>query len=151
MNGIKVGVAIMCLAALAGCDQLVPYRTASQQRPIWTYNSSSDYGRPGPGAKTDAQARIDNAAQRTRLQQQLTQRTAAQGSSVRQMSDNQCYDLDGAMPPDANEARYRTPQEQWCIQLGLSHETSANNEFPGMLPDGARATSLGNGHWLVQP
>jgi hypothetical protein len=93
----------------------------------------------------------------------VQRRTVQQGNKVHRVSDDACENLLLRVPQPATSDlappwvtgqpspynQYLTPQENWCMALGRSHESPANNQFPGMLPDGWHAVPLGNGSWQI--
>lgn len=119
---------------------------ADYQRAYWDDQAAKHW-------EEDAPDRARKAVLQEEAVQQASIREAQQGPT-RRLNDDQCrkamrgFDASisvnsGHLPPA------HTPQETYCIALGQSHESVADNRFPGFLPDGARAVYSGNGHWRI--
>lgn len=148
------------VALIAGCATTPaqmyfgrPPMSAAAYNPVSYYSAQNCLG-----CKTDAQTRAEAAQAIEADTISLARRESSQGSNTKRLSDNQCYSLLEGVPGDAFSRgditgrgvnSLLTPQEQYCIDLGRSHESPANNVFPGMLPEGARAVPTGPGGWLV--
>ncbi len=90
-------------------------------------------------------------------------REAVQGQ-VKSISRSRCDTVLVAIPKEAMDAMSQdfgptgrrplpspllTPLENMCMESAQSRMEPSNNQFPGLLPDGARATYLGNGGWEI--
>jgi hypothetical protein len=140
---------VLALLALTGCvAPPVP-------RPYVRRNA------PPPYQQAEAQ-QVAQSDLRQSLADQETKREQAQGGRVVHMSLDGCYKVNAGIPgaafplaPISNLGEvsdtnpYLTPQENWCEALGRGQESPANNTFPGFLPEGARATYLGDGRWQI--
>ena len=142
---------VLALLALAGCVAPSPRMAAYPLR----YS-------PPPGYQSVEVRRIMQPDPHSDLLAQEADRERAQHGRVVHMSNERCYGvvekIPGAAAPlgpvwhpgePSQPSPYLTPQENWCMALGRSQEAPADNTFPGFLPEGARATYLGDGRWQI--